>query len=135
MKYVLDTNAVFALMKGVPAVVQRLAAQKKSDVSVPGPVLAEIEYGIEGLPGSLRKSALRERCELIRSELSRQPWTDEVSACFGSIKASLEKQGQRIEDFDAAIAAHALATRAVLVTANRKQMSRIPALVIEDWAE
>jgi predicted nucleic acid-binding protein len=86
-------------------------------------VLAEIEYGIERLPSSRRKHTLRERCELIRSELSRQPWTDEVSACFGSIKASLEKQGQRIEDFGAAIAAHALATKAVLITANREQMS------------
>ena len=46
----------------------------------------------------------------------------------------LEKQGQRIEDFDLAIAAHSLAENAVLVTANRGQMARVPGLVVEDWA-
>ena len=37
----------------------------------------------------------------------------------------LERTGKRIEDFDAAVAAHALATRAVLVTANVQHMVRI----------
>lgn len=50
------------------------------------------------------------------------------------IKASLEKKGKRIEDFDAAIAAHALATGAVLVTANLDDMVRVAGLVVEDWS-
>jgi tRNA(fMet)-specific endonuclease VapC len=57
-----------------------------------------------------------------------------VSEHFGSIKAMLEKRGQRIEDFDAAIAAHALAEDAVLVTANFDDMARVPGLRVEDWA-
>lgn len=36
-------------------------------------------------------------------------------------------------NFDAAIAAHASARGAVLVTADRTHMPRIPSLVIEDW--
>ena len=63
-----------------------------------------------------------------------EPWTDAVSAHFGSIKAALEKRGERIEDFDAAIAAHALASGAVLVTANMARMTRVPGIVVEDWA-
>jgi tRNA(fMet)-specific endonuclease VapC len=49
------------------------------------------------------------------------------------IKAVLEKRGQRIEDFDAAIAAHAVANDATLVTAKPEQMTRIPGLPVEDW--
>lgn len=40
--------------------------------------------------------------------LSRAPWTDEVSHTFGRVKADLEMTGARLEDFDVAVAAHAL---------------------------
>jgi tRNA(fMet)-specific endonuclease VapC len=70
----------------------------------------------------------------IVKEISRCPWTDDVSARFGEIKASLERRGERIEDFDVAIAAHAATHGAVLVTANRAHMSRVPGLEIEDWS-
>ena len=134
MKVVLDTNAVSALMKGDPGVMERLKQRSKGEVSVPQPVLAEIAYGIERLPKSKRKEALQERFDLVRSELARASWSDEVSESFGRIKAVLEKKGQRIEDFDAAIAAHALATGAVLVTANLDHRTRIPGLTVEDWS-
>ncbi len=134
MKIVLDTNVVSALMKGDPRVMERLKRRNKGEVSVPQPVLAEIAYGIERLPRSKRKEILRERFGLVRSELARSSWSDEVSESFGRIKAMLEKKGQRIEDFDAAIAAHALATGAVLVTANLQHMNRIPGLTVEDWS-
>jgi tRNA(fMet)-specific endonuclease VapC len=52
---------------------------------------------------------------------------------FGRIKATLERRGTRIEDFDAAIAAHALALDATLVTANIGHMIRVPGLRVEDW--
>ena len=58
-----------------------------------------------------------------------------MSERFGTIKATLERRGTRIEDFDAAIAAHALAEGAVLVTANLDDMARVPGLKIEDWAQ
>jgi tRNA(fMet)-specific endonuclease VapC len=135
VKYVLDTNVVSALMQGRAEVIDRLAAVARSDVSVPQPVIAEIAYGIERLPPSRRRVALEERFDLLRSQLVRCPWTDEVSEAFGRIKAALEKRGQRIEDLDAAIAAHATATGATLVTANARQMARVPGLRIENWLD
>jgi len=133
LKLVLDTNAVSALMKGDALVVARLRQHSKDEESVPQPALAEIAYGIERLPPSKRKETLQERFDLVRSELARSEWTDEVSECFGRIKAALEK-GRGIEDFDVAIAAHALATGAVLVTANLDHMARVPGLQVEDWS-
>jgi tRNA(fMet)-specific endonuclease VapC len=133
VSYVLDTNAVSALMKGSAAVVERLAASTPADVAVPKPVLAEIAFGIERLPRSKRRTALQARFDLICSELPRAEWTDAVSQAYGRIKAMLEKRGTRIEDFDAAIAAHAFAAGAVLVTADVDHMIRVPGLQVEDW--
>jgi tRNA(fMet)-specific endonuclease VapC len=134
VKYVLDTNAVSALMKGDARVLARLERVSRAAVSVPQPVFAEIAYGIERLPKSKRKEALRARYELLRAELPRAEWSDEVTDAFGLIKATLENRGDRIEDFDAAIAAHAAADDAVLVSANVDDMSRIPGIKLEDWS-
>ena len=133
MKYILDTNAVSALMKGLPAAVDRLADLDRSAVSVPQPVLAEIAYGIERLPRSKRRTELRRRLSLIRNEIGRAEWSDAVSDAFGRIKTALERQGRRIEDFDTAIAAHAVAAGATLITADNSHMSRVPDLTVEDW--
>ena len=134
MKYVLDTNAVSAVMKGAPRMLERLKRVSKGDVTVPAPVIAEIAYGIARLPRSRRKEMLLERFEIVKAEFGRSEWTDDVSDAFGSIKAILERKGKRIEDFDAAIAAHALAVRATLVTANLDDMVRVTGLAVEDWS-
>jgi tRNA(fMet)-specific endonuclease VapC len=105
--YVLDTNAVSALMKGNPAVVERLAATEPAEVM---------------------------RFDLISAELPRAEWTDSVSQTYGRVKATLERRGRRIEDLDAAIAAHALALGATLVTADLGHMTRVPGLRVEDWS-
>ena len=135
MIYVLDTNAVSALMKGSAAFVERLASHVPADVTIPQPVIAEIAYGIERLPRSRRRHVLQARFDLICSEMSRAEWTDAVSQAYGRIKAALERRGTRIEDFDAAIAAHALAVGATLVTMNADHMTRVPGLRIEDWTQ
>ena len=135
MKYVLDTNVVSRLMQGDPNVIGRLKAVSRTDVFMPQPVVAEISYGIQRLSRSKRKDALASRFELLKSELGRIAWSDEVSEAFGGIKSGLERKGDRIEDFDAAVAAHALASGCVLVTANLKHMTRVPGLQVEHWSE
>ncbi len=134
MKYVLDTNAFSLLMSGRPAVVNRFAVVSPGDVAVPHPVLAEVAYGIERLPRSKRKDQLRARFDRLCEEIPRAAWTDDVTLRFAEIKASLERKGRRIEDFDAAIAAHALAAGATLVTADRDHMTRVPGLRVVDWS-
>jgi tRNA(fMet)-specific endonuclease VapC len=57
-----------------------------------------------------------------------------VSEAYGRIKAALERRGRRIEDFDAAIAAHAVSAGATLVTANLGHMTRVPGVRTEDWS-
>lgn len=133
MKYLLDTNTVSFLMRGDPAVRDQLTSRSRADVYLCQPVVAEIEYGLARLPRSARKTRLRRRFDVFLKELVRAAWTDEVSRAFGTIKADLERRGIRIEDFDAAIAAHAMALDAALVTDNVEHMARISGLTVENW--
>ena len=96
MTYVLDTNAVSALMKGTAGVIDRLALAEPAAVAIPQPVLAEIAFGIERLPRSKRRAALQSRFDLLCVELRRAEWTDAVSQTYGRIKATLERRGTRI---------------------------------------
>ena len=133
MKYLLDTSTVSFLMRGEPAVRDQLTSRSRADIYVCQPVVAEIEYGLARLPRSARKTRLRRRFDLFLEELACAPWTDEVSRAFGAIKVDLERRGVRLEDFDVAVAAHAVALEATLVTDNVAHMERVKNLPVENW--
>lgn len=133
MKYVLDTNTLSYAMAGEPQVCSRLLALPRTDVLLPQPVVAEVEYGLARMHNSKRRERLFERLRIFLDELARAEWTDAVSRAFGATKADLERRGVRIEDFDVAIAAHALALDAVLVSDDSAHMSRITGLQVESW--
>ena len=59
---------------------------------------------------------------------------EESAENFGMLKASLEKSGTRLDDFDLAIASCALAHNLTLVTNNEKHFSRIEELKITNWS-
>src|SRR5262245_46980710 len=122
-------------MKASAAFVERLASHPPGDIAIPQPVIAQIAFVGDRLPGSKRRKALQTRFDRICAEIPRAEWTDAVSQAYGRIKAALERRGTRIEDFDAAIAAHALASGATLVTGNLDHMARVPGLQIEDWSQ
>ena len=118
MKYVLDTNTVSALMKGVLGVAARLERIHRTDVAISQVTVAEIEFGLRYVPPSKRRRLLQEQWQTIGAELIRLPWDDAVSRAFGERKARLERAGMRMSDFDLAIAAHAIALGLIVVTAD-----------------
>lgn len=120
-------------MRGDENVRAHLTTHRRTDVYVCQPVIAEIEFGLARLPRSARKTRLRQRFDVFLKELLCADWTDEVSRQFGRVKADLETRGVRLEDFDAAIAAHAMALDAVLVTDNVAHMQRVTGLTVENW--
>lgn len=64
----------------------------------------------------------------------RTPFGEAAASQYGAIRATLESQGTPIGPLDTPIAAHAMALGCVLVTNNDREFSRIPDLVIENWA-
>jgi predicted nucleic acid-binding protein len=133
VSYVLDTNVVSALMRGDSTTEERLLRESPTSVYLTQPVIAEVRYGLARLPRSRRRTELTSRFELLTNALPRQTWSDDVSARYGVLKAALELSGTRLEDFDLAIAAHALTLRARLATRNVKHFSRIADLEIDHW--
>ena len=61
------------------------------------------------------------------------PFNDSTYAIFGETKARLEKQGNRLDDFDLIIASTALAYNLILVTNNTMHYERIHELKKENW--
>ena len=47
--------------------------------------------------------------------------------------ALLERRGERLDDFDLAIAAHAIVDDAAVVTRKTRRFVRIRSLRVEDW--
>lgn len=133
MKYLLDTNTLSLAMKGDREVCARLLTHSRPDVLLPQPVIAEIRYGLSRMKKSKRLDALTQRFDLFLNRAMRAEWTDEVSRAFGILKVDLERKGSRIEDFDVAIAAHAIVLDGTLVSTNEKHMARIPGLRLENW--
>jgi len=58
----------------------------------------------------------------------------ESAGTFGMLKASLQKSGTPLDDFDLAILTCALGSNLTLVTNNTKHFSRISGLRITNWA-
>ena len=133
MKYLLDTNVFSAFMAGAAVLEARLEGLRMGEVLVPQPVIAEISAGIERLPRSKRERSLRQAFERVSGLFVRSAWTDEVSHTYGRIKGRLLSRGTAIEDFDLAIAAHALVERAVVATDNVRHFERVPGLEVENW--
>jgi len=118
LKYLLDTNTVSALMRGVKTVAARLAETPRADVAISQVTVAEIEFGLRYLPASKRRRLLQQQWEAIGPELIHLSWDDPVSRAFGERKARLVRTGNRMSDFDLAIAAHAIALGLIVVTAD-----------------
>lgn len=52
---------------------------------------------------------------------------------YAEIRLQLTRQGVPVGPNDLLIAAHALATGLVVVTANAREFSRVPGLGVENW--
>ena len=63
------------------------------------------------------------------------PWDRAAVDATTEIKVALRLAGTPIGPNDTAIAGHAIAAGAVLVTNNTREFERVPGLVLEDWVK
>ncbi len=132
--FFLDTNIVIAVMNRRDAVIdlrlqQEIAAG--SVLIVPAPVLFELRYGAARSQNPARN---HERIHAFLTAITEIiAFDDADSREAGEIRAFLESQGAPIGPYDILIAAQARRRGGVLVTLNRREFERVPALMVTDW--
>lgn len=128
--YLLDTDTVIYLLKGHPAVVENLKNHLHEPIKISVITYMELQYGAYK---SQRVAANLAKIKSLGQSIEVATITMVVAEIFGMLKADLEKVGIRLDDFDLAIAACALANNLILVTNNTKHFERIEGLKLENW--
>ncbi|UNX71082.1 type II toxin-antitoxin system VapC family toxin [Klebsiella aerogenes] len=136
--YMLDTCICSFIMREQPeAVLKRLeqAVLRGQRIVVSAITYSEMRFGATGPKASPRHVELVDAfCARLDAIL---PWVraavDATSGVVGSLLVALRMAGTPIGPNDTAIAGHAIAAGAVLVTNNTREFERVPGLVLEDW--
>ncbi|WP_175797028.1 type II toxin-antitoxin system VapC family toxin [Burkholderia ambifaria] len=128
MKFLLDTNAVIAILKGEQAMLARLRRHQPADFGIPAIGAHELYYGAYK---SQRAAANLARVEGLQFEVVSFDAEDAQHA--GEIRAQLTAVGTPIGPYDALIAGQARARRLMLVTHNTRKFERVSELQVEDW--
>jgi tRNA(fMet)-specific endonuclease VapC len=134
VNYLLDTNAVIALLKNQPHGMRsrlRSVVSRGVSIAVSTVVLYELWFGVA------RSQRRRENAERLRVFLSGNidvaPFDEEDAVAAGDLRAALETAGTPIGPHDLLIAAQALRSGATLITANVSEFVRVRGLEWQDW--
>jgi tRNA(fMet)-specific endonuclease VapC len=131
MKYLLDANAVIALLNDIHSLTaQRARRHKPQDVGISAIVAHELYYGAFKSQRAARNVAL---VDALQFEIVEFGYQDARQA--GEVRALLAARGTPIGPYDVLIAGQAKARAVTLVTHNAAEFGRVPGLRIEDWEQ
>lgn len=128
MKFLLDTNAVIALLNRQPDFIAQITQYSPSDFGLSSVVLFELYYGAEK---SQKKTENLAKLEKLPFRVI--PFTAQDARVAGKIRAELSAIGQIIGPYDIQIAAQAIQNNLILITHNTKEFQRVPSLTCQDW--
>ncbi|MGK1069956.1 type II toxin-antitoxin system VapC family toxin [Klebsiella pneumoniae] len=134
--YMLDTNICSYIMREQPeAVLKRLeqAVLRRHRIVVSAITYAEMRFGAIGKRASPRHVQLVDAfCARLDAILD---WDRAAVDATTEVKATLAAAGTPIGPNDTAIAGHAIAAGAILVTNNTREYERVAGLTFEDWVQ
>lgn len=129
MRYLLDANAVIALLNDTTSpIARRIRRFTPRDFGVPAVVMHELYYG------AFRSQ--RVEMNVARVDALQFPVVEfdlEDARQAGEIRARLASKGTPIGPFDVLIAAQAKARDLTLVTHNTSEFRHVEGLRVEDW--
>lgn len=132
----LDTCICSFIMREQPeAVLERLeqTVLRRHRIVVSVITYAEMRFGCTGKKASPRHAQLVDAfCSRLDAVLA---WDRAAVDATTEIRAVLAAAGTPIGSNDAAIAGHAIASGAILVTNNVREFERVPGLQYEDWVK
>jgi tRNA(fMet)-specific endonuclease VapC len=133
MRYLLDTNAWIALLRGSSASLRSEFRKRPPDEIVfCSVVVAELRYGVEK-SASPYKVSNQLMIEKLFAKHDSIPFDDNAARRWSTVRAGLAKAGMPIGPNDLMIASIALANSLTLVTHNLSEFQRIFGLSVVDW--
>jgi len=133
MTYLLDTDTCIYLLNrrpGYQAILSRIDGLVYGEVLLSAITLAELRFGVAK---SVRGAANLEKLKRFLARFEFADFDPDAAAAYGPIRAELEAKGTPIGPLDTLIASQAITTRAVLVTSNIREFSRVRGLRWENW--
>jgi tRNA(fMet)-specific endonuclease VapC len=128
-KFMLDTDSVSFALRGYGGVGTRILEHRPSELCISALTLAELRYGAT----RRRSKKLHALIDVFVSNVAVMPFDETCAAHFGVVASGLAERGSPIGEFDALIAAHAIALELTLVTNNVKHFARVSGLDVENW--
>jgi tRNA(fMet)-specific endonuclease VapC len=129
MRYLLDANAVIALLNDATSgLAQRTRREKPEDMAISAIVAHELFYGAFKSRRATQNVALIDALQFAVLEFDR-----EDARQAGEVRAFLAAKGTPIGPYDVLIAGQAMARNMILVTRNTGEFGRVPGLRIDDW--
>jgi tRNA(fMet)-specific endonuclease VapC len=128
VKYLLDTNAVVAALKGQEALLTRLRQEAPRDVVISAIVAHELYFGAYKSRDVAKNFAV---VESLAFEVVAFDQDD--AAQSAQLRARLTAAGTPIGPYDLLIAGQALARGLTVITRNVVGFSRVPTLRVENW--
>ena len=129
MRYLLDANAVIALLNETRSpIARRVRRYSPRDIGISAVVTHELYYGAF-------KSQRIEK-NVARVDALQFPvleFDQEDARQAGEVRAHLASKGTPIGLYDVLIAGQAKARKLTLVTPNTTEFQRVPGLKVEDW--
>ncbi|HDV5786136.1 TPA: type II toxin-antitoxin system VapC family toxin [Legionella pneumophila] len=129
--YMLDTNTVSHFIKGINNVRNKVVSVPMSELGISAITEGELLFGLAKKPEAKQLNKVVHEF-LIRVDVL--PWDSAVAACYGKLRADMQKKGKILGNLDLLIAAHALTLELVLIT-NDRAFTQVEGLKIEDWTQ
>ena len=135
MIWMLDTNILVYFTNRKPGfekIARRMSGRSPGEVRMSAITLAELRFGIaRGEFRAQNEAALEGLLEFLQVD----DFPAGAAGDFGEIKSTLLSGGKPIGAYDLLIAAHARHIKAVLVTNNEREFSRVPGLSVQNWVK
>jgi tRNA(fMet)-specific endonuclease VapC len=129
MRYLLDANAVIALLNDTTSpIARRIRRYAPRHVGVSAVVIHELYYGAFK---SQRVDKNVARVDALQFPVLEFDQEDARQA--GEVRAHLASKGAPIGPYDVLMAGQAKARKLTLVTHNTTEFQRVPGLKVEDW--
>jgi tRNA(fMet)-specific endonuclease VapC len=129
MRYLLDANAIIALLNDTTSrIARRVRRHAPRDFGVSAVVIHELYYG------AFKSQRVEQNVSRVDAlQFSVLEFDEEDARQAGQIRAHLASKGTPIGPCDVLIAGQARARELTLVTHNTTEFQRVPSLKVEDW--